>query len=732
MSVPTTAPGVYALELPSGSRAVTGVSTSVTAFVGAAPRGPVDAPTPISSWTEYETRFGGLSARSVLGQAVRHFFLNGGSQALVVRVVNGDAMVLAATAAVGALPGFDHLIATVTSPNAAAGTFSLTVAAADAAGTLLAGAGGPVSATVAVDLGADPAGTIAGAAADGVHLVEVVGDPLTGVPPAGSYPSATGGAGGQVLTLGDRAASARARVGVGLVLRALDAVQALAGFDHLRATVSAPDPAAHTFTLAVAAVDAAGTVLVDGADPVELTVAGLDVTADYAAVITAARSAAGTAVVEAVGVAPATVPPAGTATGATLPDGAHQVRLTTTDLDLVAASPGGWGNRVGAQVGTVEAEPGTFHLTLTEADDTGRVLASEVHYGVCADPLSRRWVGGVLARDSTLAAVTAAAAATTLQSTAGPVAFTGGLDGGEPRITQDVAGSASARTGLQSLVTADLVNLVCLPMASWSEQDAGHLDLWAQAAALAERLRAFLLVDPPLEWSSPAAAVAAAAAFGPRSDNAALYYPRVKLPDPLQESRLAEFPPCGVVAGVLARTDAQRGVWKAPAGIDAALRGVPELAAVTGDAEHGALNRLGVNVLRAFPVYGRVVWGARTLNGADVQASDWKYVPVRRLALFLEESLVRGSRWAVFEPNGAQLWSQLRLSIGAFMHQLFRQGAFAGSTAQEAYLVKCDAETTTQGDIDRGVVNVLVGFAPLKPAEFVIIRLQQLAAQAGQ
>jgi phage tail sheath protein FI len=204
------------------------------------------------------------------------------------------------------------------------------------------------------------------------------------------------------------------------------------------------------------------------------------------------------------------------------------------------------------------------------------------------------------------------------------------------------------------------------------------------------------------------------------------------VPDPLQESRLADFPPCGVVAGVIARTDAQRGIWKAPAGIDAGLRGVPDLTQAVTDAEQGSLNQLGVNVLRGFPVYGRVLWGARTLNGADVQASQWKYVPVRRLALYLEESLLRGSRWAVFEPNGPQLWSQLRLSIGAFMHQLFRQGAFAGTSAQDAYLVKCDAETTQPGDIDRGIVNVLVGFAPLKPAEFVIIRLQQLAAQAGQ
>ena len=150
------------------------------------------------------------------------------------------------------------------------------------------------------------------------------------------------------------------------------------------------------------------------------------------------------------------------------------------------------------------------------------------------------------------------------------------------------------------------------------------------------------------------------------------------------------------------------------------------------DAAQGDLNQHGINGLRAFPVHGHVVWGAVTLNGSDVRASDWKYVPVRRLALFMEESLFRGTRWAVFEPNDVPLWAELRLAIGSFMHRLFRQGAFQGSSPRKAYLVKCDAETTTQADIDRGVVNVLIGFAPLKPAEFVIIKLQQLAAQAGQ
>jgi phage tail sheath protein FI len=156
---------------------------------------------------------------------------------------------------------------------------------------------------------------------------------------------------------------------------------------------------------------------------------------------------------------------------------------------------------------------------------------------------------------------------------------------------------------------------------------------------------------------------------------------------------------------------------------------VPALNVPLTDAETGQLNPLGVNCLRAMPAAGRVVWGARTLEGNDRLASEWKYISVRRTALYIEETLYRGTQWVVFEPNDEPLWAQIRLNIGAFMQGLFRQGAFQGKTPREAYLVKCDRETTTQDDINRGVVNILVGFAPLKPAEFVIIKIQQLAGQ---
>jgi hypothetical protein len=184
--------------------------------------------------------------------------------------------------------------------------------------------------------------------------------------------------------------------------------------------------------------------------------------------------------------------------------------------------------------------------------------------------------------------------------------------------------------------------------------------------------------------------------------------------------------PSGTLAGVYAATDTARGVWKAPAGTAASLTGVVDLDVKLTDARNGDLNQLGVNCLRNFPIYGPVSWGARTANGADQDADQWKYVPVRRTALFIEESLFRGTKWVVFEPNDEPLWASIRLNVGAFMNGLFRQGAFQGSTPQEAYLVKCDAENNPQSQIDLGIVNILVGFAPLKPAEFVIINIQQL------
>ncbi len=247
-----------------------------------------------------------------------------------------------------------------------------------------------------------------------------------------------------------------------------------------------------------------------------------------------------------------------------------------------------------------------------------------------------------------------------------------------------------------------------------------------------------LIVDPEVEWGEANMIntaqgtewLKALALSGRNARNAVLYFRRVKQTDPLREGQIDTFVPCGIMAGVMARTDVRRGVWKAPAGIDdGALNGIVGLQTDLTDNQNGALNPLGINCLRTFPIIGRVAWGARTLRGADQLADDYKYLPVRRLALYIEESLFRGTQWVVFEPNDEPLWSQIRLNVGAFMHNLFRQGAFQGSSPRDAYFVKCDGENNPQNDIDRGIVNIHVGFAPLKPAEFVIIKVQQIAGQ---
>ncbi len=292
----------------------------------------------------------------------------------------------------------------------------------------------------------------------------------------------------------------------------------------------------------------------------------------------------------------------------------------------------------------------------------------------------------------------------------------------------DFMKSEASKEGLYALLKTDLFNLLNIPP---HQIDGGDLDinLVAAAAKLCEDRRAMLILDPPSAWDTVEKARAGAVAgnLGTASRNAAVFFPRLRAPDLLRDGQLVDFAPGGAVAGVFARTDATRGVWKAPAGLDASLSGVPALSVPLTDAEIGILNPIGVNCLRNAPAAGRVVWGARTREGDDRLGSEWKFVPIRRLALFIEESLYRSTQWVVFEPNDEPLWSQIRLNLGAFMQDLFRQGAFQGKTPREAYFVKVDRETTTQSDINNGIVNIVVGFAPLKPAEFVVIKIQQIA-----
>ena len=291
-------------------------------------------------------------------------------------------------------------------------------------------------------------------------------------------------------------------------------------------------------------------------------------------------------------------------------------------------------------------------------------------------------------------------------------------------------GLEGVRAGLEALDRVDLVNLVVLPAESAHHEEARAIV--AEAAAFCERRRAMLLLDPPASWTSAEAVEAAMsqgaeAAIGTASPNAVLYLPRLRRTDPTQAGAPSLAPAAAAVAGVIARTDLAQGVWSAPAGTDADLRGVDGLAFDLGSRDAEALNELGISTLRTFPGRGPVVWGARTLAGADTAASEWKYVPVRRMALFLEESIERGLQWTQFEPNDEELWAAARKSVGTFLHELFRAGAFHGNSPDRAYFVRCDRDTVTQGDLDTGGFTVLVGFAPIKPAEFIVLRIRALA-----
>ena len=421
-------------------------------------------------------------------------------------------------------------------------------------------------------------------------------------------------------------------------------------------------------------------------------------------------------------------------------------------LSLHASSAGAWGNHYGvvAQVSSLDAT--RFCLSVGWVAD----MAQPTQYSIVEsfeslslDPNDSRYVVNVINADSNYlrfatADIPPAFALPSRVPTfvATLTLLTNGGDGsvlkpaalypadplpptaGEMATFRSVLAAGGGSGGVNMLTRVPLFNLLCVPGLS----DPPTIALLQQFCV---DERAFMIVD-----SDQAATVGSLSApdglsgiVGAPAINSAFYFPWVDAPDPLNENRDRPFPPCGFVAGLYASTDSWRGVWKAPAGEGAGLSGSSGLIVVLTDPESGSLNALGINCLRRFSTFGTVVWGARTLRGTDQAAADYKYVPVRRFALFLEASVQEGTQWVVFEPNAAPLWAQIRLSVGAFMQTLFAQGAFAGASAREAYFVQCDAETTTPNDIDQGIVNILVGFAPLQPAEFVIIQIQQMAGQ---
>jgi phage tail sheath protein FI len=400
-------------------------------------------------------------------------------------------------------------------------------------------------------------------------------------------------------------------------------------------------------------------------------------------------------------------------------------------LRVKAKTEGAWGNnlKISIVMPTTSNPDGLFSLTVSE--ELGlTVLSSEPTYvNLSMDPASPRYAPNLVSQSSSLIDVEALPTIppiTTFNATNGPastaaaVSLGTGRDETGPVTVAQYTGSPLLHTGFFALDQVDLFNLMIIP-ADEGINEAAYLLLIPPASDYCLKHRAFLLTDAPNDWSlngnlNPPELKYNEIRTGVKT-NMAIFYPRVIYSD---GGILKPIGASGMIAGLMARTDSQRGVWKAPAGTEADLRGAFDVEVNLTDNENGTLNKQGINCIRKFP-NGIVSWGARTLDGADDFGSEWKYIPIRRLALFLEESLFRGTKWVVFEPNDEPLWAKIRLNLNAFMMSLFRQGAFQGSTPDKAFFVKCDGETTTQNDRNLGIVNIIVGFAPLKPAEIFII-----------
>lgn len=298
---------------------------------------------------------------------------------------------------------------------------------------------------------------------------------------------------------------------------------------------------------------------------------------------------------------------------------------------------------------------------------------------------------------------------------------------------QDVEGSVLERTGYQGLAIADEVTMVAVPdLATICTRSDGTLDLESYIAVQGKlvdwceqtRTRMAILDAPPglnamaaLQWRDE---LARDSAFG------AAYYPHLVVTNPLarpgatDREKFLTVPPSGHVAGVWARTDATRGVWKAPA--NEVVRGIVRLENDVTTGEQDLLNPRGVNCIRSFGANGMRIWGARTLALSD---PSWRYVPVRRLFIYLEESIRTGTQWAVFEPNDRDLWERVKRTINAFLRGMWRQGALVGATPEQAFYVKCDESNNPPDSVDEGKLIVEVGVSPVKPAEFVIFRISQ-------
>jgi len=429
-------------------------------------------------------------------------------------------------------------------------------------------------------------------------------------------------------------------------------------------------------------------------------------------------------------------------------------------LKVQASNAGVWGNNLQVGIDYKTTSPTTtFNLVVRQLDSASKptqVLNSEIYRNLSMTKTTPNYAVGVVNAASQLIQLTdlgpgiipVSTGADVIAPISNPTStvYTAVSNTTTPASDGNPPDATALKNGVDTLAHIDpyIFNILCIPAAAilvtgGAPDSTNIAGVYSHAAGVCDTHRAMLIVDIPTGINSTSSTVSTGvlswtntlqtAGFEPDA-NSAIYFPTLQVPDPLNGGRPRAVGTSGTMAGIWASTDAARGVWKSPAGIDAAVSGA-SLSYIMNDSDSAAINPFGINGLRNFKTYGNVVWGARTMQGADQIASQWAYIAVRRTALYIEESLFEGLKWVVFEPNDSPLWAQIRLNVTSFMQNLFRQGAFQGSTTSAAYFVKCDSETTTQTDINSGVVNILVGFAPLKPAEFVILQIQQMAGQAA-
>jgi uncharacterized protein len=760
MPVQPTYPGVYVQEVPSGVRTIVGVSTSVTAFVGKAKRGPINKPVTIYNYSDYEKQFGGLSSDSEMSYAVRSFFLNGGSQAIIVRLAylplastvllrnSTGATVLTATALDAGFGGDDIDVKvdwTTVTPDS---TFNLTVRQRSY---------NPPSTNKTTNYTIVQSESYANLSMNPSHpryVINIVKDAsqLISLVDAGVAIAGAGTATGAVITVANQPA----------YIAGIDATH-----NTFQIMINGGD--LQTVSIPVAAylnIGAVATAIHAITNPLGCACAAQLVGVDSRLLFTSNTVGANSRVEIFAGpsndvaarlqLGPANggtqVDAAATSRPAINPIGARLFGIAPVPALIVGPFTGSFsisldGNT--AQTVTLTAEPIVGGTAILRAGSLANAIQREVRLlrpglaaydgftctnldslGVASSALCL--TSGTKGGGSTVSVSGGSLALFGLAGTTFASASDTFLTGGNESSFTDAQaygvyiGSRALRQGIYALEAADIFNILCLPgIPNGSVERSGIL---MDADSYCKERRAFMIIDASKNDDLPAEIITTVnGSTLPKSNYAALYYPWIKIPDPLNGGLPRVSAPCGVMAGLYARTDASRGVWKAPAGTEATLSGVTALSYPLTDPENGSLNPLGINCLRTFPVYGNISWGARTLRGNDQMADEYKYVPIRRLALYIEESLYRGLKWAVFEPNDEPLWAQIRLNAGAFMQNLFRQGAFQGQKRDDAYFVKCDRETTTQNDINLGIVNIWIGFAPLKPAEFVILYIQQIA-----